>query len=203
MIAARQADIIGKMIRGPPIDHHTTWSLPDATTSKPVGCPQTTGKISWWRTSACYSKMLIQSTLIALGHCKIGFTKPPTNNTGISWLPASSILAHHCQNAQKHGDHFHPGAHDKTPAPSNTMTSGGCIRRPKHPFGLPRRLTSLPTLRIGTDSCQQSSISYPTSWHFLWHLTASSTKISAATLPQKSCCPKLNASTASRLPLRK
>ena len=57
-----------------------------------------------------------RSTWIALGRYMAGFTKPPTKNIGINWSPAFSILAHHCQNAQKHGDHSHPGAHDETPA---------------------------------------------------------------------------------------
>jgi len=84
-------------------------------------------------------------------------------------------------------------------SPSNMTTSGGCTKRPKRPFGLPRRLISLLIPQTGTDSRQRSSTSYPTSWLFSRHLMASSIKISVATLPQRSHCLKPDASTAFRL----
>ena len=87
-------------------------------------------------------------------------------------------------------------------SPSNMKTSGGCTKRPKRPFGLPRRLTSLLIPQTGTDTSQRSSTSYPTSWLFSRHLMASSMKILAATLPQRSHYLKPNASTAFRLPSR-
>ena len=77
-----------------------------------------------------------------------------------------------------------------------------CTKRPKRPFGLPRRLTSLLILQTGTDSRQWCSTSYPTSWLFLRHLMALSMKILAATLPQRSRYLKPDASMAFRLPSR-
>ncbi len=44
-------------------------------------------------------------------------------------------------------------------SPSNTMTSGGCTRRPKLPSGPLKKLTLQPTLRIGIDSQQRNNTS--------------------------------------------
>ena len=60
--------------------------------------------------------MSIRSTSIALDHCVIGSTKPPTKTIGIRWSPAFFIPARHYQNTQKHGDHSHPGTCNETPA---------------------------------------------------------------------------------------
>ncbi len=84
-------------------------------------------------------------------------------------------------------------------SPSNTTIFGGCTRRPKHLSGPPRRSTSLLMPRIGIDFHRWSSTSSPTSWLFLQHLMASSTRISAEILQQKSRCLKLDVSTAFRL----
>jgi len=82
-------------------------------------------------------------------------------------------------------------------SPSNTMTSGGCTRRPKLPSGPLKKLTLQPTLRIGIDSQRQNNTSSYMFSPSLWPPTASSTRISVATLQPKSHHQKPDASTAS------
>ena len=85
-------------------------------------------------------------------------------------------------------------------SPSNTKTSGGLERRPKLPSGPLKKLTLQPTLRIGIDSQRWNNTS---SYMFLPSSrlpTASSTRISVATLQPKSHHRKPDASTAPRLP---
>ena len=72
MIASRQADFIGKMIRGPPDRPSRNMITACCDHKRRVGRPQTTGKILWLRICACCFKMLTQSTLIASDPCEIG-----------------------------------------------------------------------------------------------------------------------------------
>ncbi len=85
-------------------------------------------------------------------------------------------------------------------SPSNTMTSGGCTRRPKLPSGPLKKLTLQTTLRIGINSRRQN---YTSSYMFSPSSrpsAASSTRISVAISQPKSHHRKPDASTASRSP---
>ena len=75
MIAARQMDFIGKMIRGPPDRPSRNMITACCNHKRRVGCPQTTGKTSWLRTSASFSGMYPQSRLTDMAPCETGFTK--------------------------------------------------------------------------------------------------------------------------------
>ncbi len=66
--------------------------------------------------------MSTPSTSINSGRCKIGFTKPPTEDIGINLLTASFIPTRPCWTARKHGDHSHCGVHDKLPTADALLT---------------------------------------------------------------------------------
>ncbi len=72
MIASRQADFIGKMIRGPPDRPSRNMITACCNHKRRVGQPQTTGKNLLLRTCTCCFKMLTQLTLTASGPCEIG-----------------------------------------------------------------------------------------------------------------------------------
>ena len=77
MIAAHQADFIGKMIQGPPNRPLHNMITACCNHKWQVGRPQMTGKTSWSKISAFCSRMSTQYTSISLVCYEIGSMKPP------------------------------------------------------------------------------------------------------------------------------
>ena len=86
--------------------------------------------------------------------------------------------------------------------PSNTMTSGGCTRRPKPPFGLLKKSNSQAMPWTGTDSWRRNNTSSYMFSPSSRPPAASSTRILVATSQLKSHHWKPDASMASRSPLK-
>jgi hypothetical protein len=81
--------------------------------------------------------MFLPYRLIATGHSEIGFTKPPTKNTGANLSTNSSTPPHPYQIAQQTGDHIHPGVHAEPPTlvevpPLTMRTTKMTVTHPSH-----------------------------------------------------------------------
>jgi hypothetical protein len=115
MIAARQADFIGRMIQGSPDRPSRNMITVCCDHKRQVGHPQTTGKNFMVKNLRLLFQDVNTVHINRFGLLQDWIHEASNKNTGINWLTASFTPARRCQNIQKPGDRFHCGARNEPP----------------------------------------------------------------------------------------
>jgi hypothetical protein len=121
MIAAHQANFIGKMVQGPLNQPSRNMIATCCDHKQQVGRLQMIGKNFMVENLRLQVQDVTTVHIHRLGHSKTGSMKPSTRNIGTNWLIASSTPAHRYQNVQQPEDSSHPGMRAGLPTTTNAL----------------------------------------------------------------------------------